>query len=195
MLPSLKDGDVVLQSTPDPQAIAIALASISPYTHTGLIKMTERGPMVIQAAQTVRETPLDAWIAQGVWKRFSVYRHKDLTPEQGKRIVAEAKKYYDKRYDIYFSFDNDQIYCSELPYLAYRDAGLDIGKVQKISELHVDNRFAKELIEQRWEKHPQCIGKGYTFQQCYDVIMAVTLITPDSITEDARFERIFTNYY
>ena len=194
-LPPLQDGDIVLQSTPDPQAIAIALATMSPYTHTGIIKLTDKGVAVIQAADIVRETPLKQWIRQGVFSRFSVYRHQGLTPEQGKRVVTAAWNYYGKHYDIFFSFANDQIYCSELPYLSYRDTGISVGKVQKIKELHVNNSFARELIEERWEHHPKCVGKKMTFEECYDVIMNDELVSPASIADDPHFARIFTNYF
>jgi hypothetical protein len=62
--------------------------------------------------------------------------HSEGAAEQ---IVTAAGNLYGKPYDIFFSFNNDAIYCGELPYLAYRAAGISIGKIQKVADLHVDN--------------------------------------------------------
>lgn len=193
-LPPLKNGDLIFQTTAMPGAMAIGLASLSPYIHTGIIKMTDKGASVVHAADVVLETPLSEWIDSGVLQRFSVYRHKTLTPEQAEDILEVAKTYYGKPYDHYFSFDNDSIYCSELEHLAFNAVGVSVGKVEKIGSLNINNQFAKKLIEQRWQKYPACVGKGYTFEGCYDVMMKQELITPASIARDANVERIFTNY-
>lgn len=192
-LPPLQDGDIIFQSNFDPQALAITFASRSIYTHTGIIKKTPEGYNVIEAAHSVGEISLSKWVARGL-KRFAVYRYKGLTPEQGAKVVAATKRYYGRPYDIYFYFDDSKIYCSELPYLAYQDIGLEIGKVETFSELSLDNKFAQTLIEQRWEGYPACKGQHYTFKQCYDVIMSGKIITPVSIADDEHFELIYTNY-
>jgi hypothetical protein len=75
--------------------------------------------------------------------------HSEGAAEQ---IVPAAGNMYGKPYDIFFSFNNDAIYCSELPYLAYRAAGISIGKIQKGADLHVDNflglpRTSNDAIE------------------------------------------------
>jgi uncharacterized protein YycO len=193
-LPPLKDGDLVFQSTWVPGSMAIGLASGSIYIHTGIIKHTDNGVVVIQASSTVTETPLDRWIDQGVLGRFALYRYKDLSQAQATAILSAAKAYYGKPYDHFFSFDNDAIYCSELDYLAFKDAGVSLGKVEQIGSLGINNRFVRKLIEQRWQYYPACAGKGYNFETCYDVIMNGKLITPASIAADPHLERIFSNY-
>src|SRR5262245_55801162 len=111
-LPPLHDGDVVFQTTwTGEPTLAIGMASLSFYIHTGILKQTHEGWVVIQAANVVRETPLTQWIDQGIWRRFSVYRDKSLTPEQAAHVLDAAKHYYGRAYDHYFSFDNKEIYC------------------------------------------------------------------------------------
>lgn len=192
--PPLKDGDLVFQSTRTDQSIAIALASGSWYIHTGIIKKTPGGLVVVEAGRTVGERPLQEWVDSGILKRFAVYRYRDLTEDQAQKVLAAAKAYYGKPYDHYFSFDNDAIYCSELEYLAFKDAGIPLSQPEKIGQIHINNPFTRKLIEQRWQKYPKCQGKDLTFDQCYDIIMSQELISPIGITRDSHLERIFSNY-
>lgn len=194
-LPPLKDGDLIFQTTWVPDVTpAIALASDSWYIHTGIIRQGDDGPLVIHAAQTVSETPLSEWIAAGMLGRFAVYRYNDLTPNKAAAVLEAAKTYYGRPYDHYFSFDNEAMYCSELEYLAFHDAGLPLGRLEKTGTLHINNRFVRGLIEQRWQHYPACLNKGYDFERCYQAIMEGKLITPASIAHDSHVTRIFSNY-
>src|SRR4051794_28028140 len=96
----------------------------------GIIKHSGGEIVVIEASDHVKETPLQVWINRGVFKRIAIYRDSDLTQDQIGKALAFAKTLYGKPYDIFFSFNNDAIYCSELPYLAFQAAGVSIGKVQ-----------------------------------------------------------------
>lgn len=160
----------------------------------GIIKIEGKSIRVIEAASVVKETPLNDWIGRGVLKRIAIYRDVGLTEEQTARILSAAKDLYGKPYDIFFSFNNDAIYCSELPYLAYSAAGISIGKIQKVSDLHFDNFVVKRLIRQRWQRHAECTSKQYDFERCYRHILQQDLITPASIANDAKFKKIYSNY-
>ncbi len=193
-VPVLQDGDIIFQSNYDSQSLAVTLASASVYTHTGIIKKNPDGYGVIEAFDVVRETPLSHWVERGILQRLAIYRHKNLTNDQGKKIVQSAESFRGLPYDIFFFEDDRQIYCSELPYKAFKTAGISIGKWQTIGSLYINNSAVKSLIERRWKKYPGCIGRDYNFEQCYDVIMSNKLITPVSIADDNQFELIFTNY-
>lgn len=192
--PPLQDGDLIFLTSTSSQSSAILVATADPYTHMGIIKNNGDQFVVVEAKGVVKETPLDEWIERGVLSRMAIYRKPILTLKQADQIIAATRKYYGKPYDIFFSFTNDAIYCSELPYLAYKEAGLDIGKVQKVSELNFDNALVRKLIEQRWERHHECKVKGYDFKQCYAHILRQDLVTPASIASDPQFEQIFSNY-
>ncbi len=86
-------------------------------------------------------------------RRIAIYRDPELTERQAAQIIAAAKLLYGKPYDIFFSLNNDAIYCSELPYLAYNAAGLSIGKVEKVSDLHFDNALVRRL-------HPTALARN-----------------------------------
>lgn len=149
---------------------------------------------MIEAVGTVKGTPLKDWVNRALLKRVAIYRDSTLTPAQAKRVLVEAKTYYGRPYDIFFSFNNHAMYCSELPYLAYKGAGISIGKVQKVLELNFDNALVRKLIKSRWQRHEECKSKAYGFEKCFQHILNQDLITPASIAEDPRFEKIYSNY-
>ena len=192
--PLLKDGDLIFQTSTSSQSNAILVATGSAFTHMGIIKRNPGGFVVVEASSTVKETPLRNWVNRGLLNRAAVYRDANLTHGQAIVILATAEKLYGQPYDIFFSFGNGAIYCSELPYLAYAEAGISIGKVQKISELNFDNMVVKKMIEQRWQRHAACKAKNYNFEQCFNHLLNQDLVTPASIAGDKRFELVFSNY-
>ena len=117
--PELKDGDLIFQTSTSNQASAISFASGSLYTHVGIIKKHGTQIYVAEAIGTTKNTPLDVWINRGLFKRISVYRHKDMTSQKRHALLKGMKQYYGKKYDIFFSFENDTLYCSELPYFTF----------------------------------------------------------------------------
>lgn len=149
--PPLKNGDLVFQTSTSNQSSAIFVATGNSYTHMGIIKDGPSGFVVVEAAGVVRETPLQDWVNRGLLNRVAVYRDESLTTGQSQVILSSAEKYYGRPYDIFFSFNNQVIYCSELPYLAFGEAGIAIGRVQKVSDLNFDNALVKKIIEQRWQ--------------------------------------------
>lgn len=192
--PPLQDGDLIFHTSTSTQSAAILAATASPYTHMGIIKNDGRSIMVIEASATVGETALEEWINRGVMKRVAIYRDPTLSSQQAQDIMTYARSYHGKPYDVFFSFDNDAIYCSELPYLAYRKAGIDIGKVQKLAELNFDNMLVRKLVEQRWQRHAECKARNYDFKQCYAYLLEQILVTPASIAKDNRFQKIYSDF-
>jgi hypothetical protein len=192
--PPLKNGDLIFQTSTSSQSSAIFVATGNSYTHMGIIKSSPSGFVVVEAGGVVRETPLQDWVNKGLLNRVALYRNEKLTSEQSQAILSSAEKYYGRAYDIFFSFNNQAIYCSELPYLAFGEAGIPIGRVQKVSDLNFDNALVKKIIEQRWQRHEECKAKNYDFEQCYDHILKQSLVTPASIAEDKQFARVFSNY-
>jgi hypothetical protein len=192
--PPLQDGDLVFQTSTGAQSNAVLIASANPYTHMGLIKNAGGEIVVVEAVGPVKETPLKDWIGEGLLHRIAIYRDPELSRAQAGAVLAAAATLYGRPYDIFFSFNNESIYCNELAYLAYKAAGISIGKVQKVSELNFDNPLVKSLIEQRWQRHSECTSKGYDFEACYKHILDQELVTPASIARDSRLKKIYPNY-
>lgn len=192
--PPLKDGDLIFQTSHSNQSTAILVATASPYTHVGIIKRQGNTFVVIEAGGQVRETPLDKWAHRGWFHRVAIYRDPLLSDVQVGTILSAAQALYGKPYDRFFLFGDAAIYCSELPYLAYKAANVPIGKIQTIGELDMDNKLVQRLIRRRWNLHPECQKHHDNFDQCYHRILAQPLITPASIAADGKFTRIYSNY-
>ena len=195
-IPILHNGDIVFQTTWNDQTLAIAMASHSSYIHTGIIADNGNGKYtVIEAGKNVTEIPFDTWVQRGTWKRFTIYRYQNLTPEQAGRIVATARFNMGISYDYYFSAGKEALYCSELVYLAFNESGIELGGMQKIGDLSINNRYAKSIIEQRWKNYPACKTQDdISFEQCYARIIQGNIITPRSIADDPHLKKIFSNY-
>ncbi|NKJ06913.1 YiiX/YebB-like N1pC/P60 family cysteine hydrolase [Rhizobium sp. SG741] len=192
--PPLQDGDLIFQTSTSSQSSAIIFATGSAFSHMGIIKNDNGAITVIEAAAQVKETPLKTWINRGLLRRVAIYRDPRLTPEKARQLLSYSRTLYGKPYDLFFSFNNDAIYCSELPYLAYKAAGIDIGKAQKISELNIDNMLVKNLVQSRWQRDSECTERGYDFDQCYKYILNQSLVTPVSIAKDPNLRMIYSDY-
>ena len=196
-LPPLHTGDLVFQNMGGPQGAAITLASDSVYTHVGLIDVDDKGrARVVEAVGPVRTTPLSAWIGQGLGGRITVKRMAGLSARQAKQAIAAAHVYDGRPYDFYFYKGRDEIYCSELVYLAFKEGpGLAIGSVQHVRDLNLDNAPARALIEARWRDYPGCIeAKAADLKACTKIIMDETLVTPASLARDPKLTMIYTNF-
>jgi hypothetical protein len=189
---TLVNGDLIFQNSRSTQSSAILSATGSPYTHMGIIIRRNREIFVLEAGPTVREVPLARWVANGVDGAHAIYRIDALNESQRSVILDAARRYLGRPYDIFFDFEGDAIYCSELPYLAFGAAGIEIGKVQSVSELNVGNAAAQRLISERWRRHPRCTGLG--IEDCHRAIMAQKLITPSSIAADRQLKLVRTSF-
>ncbi len=190
--PALRDGDLIFQTSKTRQSTAVGVATGSLYTHMGIVVKRRDGFKVIEAAGPVRETPLKDWIRRGRLGRYAVYRRPDLTAAQTAMILRAAAALEGRPYDLFFSFDNRAIYCSELPWLAFRSAGLELGKAQTIGSLHVSGPIARNLMEERGARDRAC--KGLDATQCRARLLQRGLITPVSIAHDRHLKQVYSNY-
>ena len=192
---NFQNADLIFHTSKSNQSYAIMWASQSLLSHVGLIEMDSSGKYyVIEAIAKVSRTPLNQWINRGRFNRYEVYRYKNLSEDQKKLIIENAKKYLGRKYDVSFSSHNQEIYCSELVAYAFNDSQIKIGQYQKISSLNVDNSIVKSLVKKRWKTHPLCKKPKINFDQCWQNILADELITPVSLTQDPHIEKIYTSY-
>ena len=192
-LPRLRQGDLVFQHSMSPQSEAIRLASGSTYTHMGIVSLAPAGPVVIEAADVVRQTPLKAFLARGTKGRFAVYRVRGIDEAKADAAVAAARGYLGRPYDLYFRLDPGAIYCSELPYDAFRSVGISLGRVERFGNLSVRAPAVKALFARRWASHPDCQGTAHDAAACWALIQDQGIVTPVSIARDSQVERIGGN--
>jgi len=151
----IKNGDLIFQTSLSEQSMAIQLATNSKYSHCGIIYSDNGQFYVFEAVQPVKTTPLEKWIARGenghyVIKRLK-YADQVLTAETLQKMKQEGGKFKGKNYDLTFEWSDDKIYCSELIWKIYQRAtGIEIGKLQKLSNFDFTNEAVRQKINERY---------------------------------------------
>ncbi|MBA4017026.1 MAG: hypothetical protein C0483_07640 [Pirellula sp.] len=131
-------GDILFQSLPhSPLIDAIEGATHSKYSHCGIVAPGGNGGwVVVEANGSVKETRLDAWIAQGREKAYAVYRYDSQYTDKLPQVVAAARGFLGKPYDMHYAFGDDALYCSELIFKAFKQAtGEECGKIVTLGDL------------------------------------------------------------
>ena len=151
----VRDGDLIFQESVSGQSKAIQLATHSKYSHCGIVFMRDGKPFVFEAVQTVQDTPLEEWIARGVNGHFVVRRLKNsgqaLTPEALAKMKKLARTFEGKKYDLFFEWSDDRMYCSELAWKLYqRSTGIEVGRLQKMADFDLSNPLVSAAIKKRY---------------------------------------------
>ena len=151
----IKNGDLIFQTSLSDQSKAIQLATNSKYSHCGLIYIEGNEVYVFEAVQPVKRTKLDKWITRGKDGKYVIKRLKNadqvLTPSVISKMKEVAENFTEKNYDSTFEWSDEKIYCSELIWKIYQRAtGLEIGKLQKLSDLDLTNESVKSIMQKRY---------------------------------------------
>ena len=112
---TLKTGDIIFQISKSNQSKAIAYATMSPWTHCGVIVYKNSKPYVLEASNVVKLTPLNDFINKGLGRIYSVYRYTDES------VSISYDQYLSRKYDSSFSWNNNLYYCSELVWKIYNN--------------------------------------------------------------------------
>ncbi|MBW7910801.1 MAG: peptidoglycan peptidase [Alphaproteobacteria bacterium] len=195
VLPPLRDGDIVFNTSRARQTLAVGIATGSPLTHVGFIRHKNGVPYVMEASADTRETPLGAWIETGFAGRLLVLRLPDVPSAKSAAAIRWAEKNFGRPYDIFFAPGHDAFYCSEFVEAAFAAAGLQLGKTETLAQLHLTSAPVRALIGERWQRHPRCKGgQAKGADDCLSKIGALDIITPVSIARDAALVRVYSNY-
>jgi len=148
----LQEGDIVFQASGSRQAPLLSLLTASEFTHCGVISIKNGKPFVIEAVSKVREIPLDQWVTKGKGKKYAVGRSKiNLSKGDKKALILYARKQINKDYDFLFQWSDKTMYCSELVWKAYQNAGIEISKRKKFSDYPIEMAIAKSEIKKRYK--------------------------------------------
>jgi len=153
----IREGDIIFQTSLSRQSQAIQLATKSKYSHCGLIYKDRNEYYVFEAVQPIKQTPLDKWIARGQDGKYVIKRLKNadlvLTPATLAKMKQVGNKFKGKNYDLTFEWSDNKLYCSELIWKIYQRAtGLEIGKLEKLSDFDLTNDAVKHIMIERYGK-------------------------------------------
>lgn len=153
---SIKEGDIIFQTSLSRQSKAIQIATSSKYSHVGIILKYKNKLHVYEAGPRVRYTPLQKWINSGKSSHYIVKRLKNanqLLDKSGlKTLRRVSQSFIRKKYDKYFNWSNKKIYCSELVWKIYNKAfGIKIGKLQRLKEFNLKHPVVKAKLKERYK--------------------------------------------
>ena len=154
-LPSVHEGDIIFHTSNSNQSLAIQRATHSPYSHMGIVFFRDGKPFVMEAAATVRYTPLEKWIRRGQGGHFVLKRLKDadtqLSPAVIQKLHEVARQLEGRPYDLTFEWSDDRIYCSELVWKIYkRGAGIEIGSLQAVKDFDLEDPVVAAKMRERF---------------------------------------------
>jgi uncharacterized protein YycO len=178
-----KDGDMIFQTSQSTQCEAVRMATNSKFSHCGLIYIVAGKPIVFEAVQPVKLTPLSDWIQHGEGNKYKVKRLKNssvLTPQTIKKMKAVGKKMIDMNYDLFFEWSDDKIYCSELIWKIYKNgANIELCQLQKLKDFNLTDKKVKTILAERY-------GNKIPLNEA--------VVSPESIEKSRLLETVFDNY-
>ncbi len=193
-------GSLIFQQRQDLEGTALSLATDSPYTHVGIIRITGGGPYVMQssaATNGVEEVPLEEFINSGVDQKFAIYvTMQDYRPEGQLNSPASlaAYDYYNRPYDYYYQQDSLAIYSAELIFKIFKDTGHPIGKLRKIGDLNFDTEVGRKFFLNNWRERPDCRSKELSRKACWDRIKTEFIIVPKDLANDKKLKLYMTTF-
>lgn len=132
----LKAGDIIFRTGNTWRTQApIPFTDNATYSHGGIITVEASRIKVVHASiegggeRLVKAEPLADFLQQGNTAHAAVYRLKASTPKMQQAIATAAKAYAAKDTPLHAKFGltrNDRVYCSELIWRAYLEAGIDL---------------------------------------------------------------------
>jgi len=157
--PDLHDGDIIFHTSRSSQSVAIQRATDSRYSHMGVIFHRGGKPHVLEAAATVRYTPLESWIARGDGQHYVVKRLRDnaatLTPDAAGKLAHASRMFIGRPYDLTFEWTDDRVYCSELVWKLYdRALGVRIGVLQRLGDFDISDEVVRAKMRERYGDQP-----------------------------------------
>lgn len=154
--PSLADprtGDVIFHSSRSAQSRDIEAVTGSRFSHCGVVEVTPEGTFVWEAAGTVRRRPFMNFAEAGRGHRYELLRlERPLGESALSHMSAELRRLEGRPYDRLFQPGDARIYCSELVWLVYKAAGIELCAMRRFGSYPIARRM--EAIRQRWGKDP-----------------------------------------
>jgi hypothetical protein len=188
-----RDGDLIVQRAKASPVLPVFARKGEPPAQIGIIQVTDHGPVVIEATDTVTETPVAEFIARGWSRQFAAYRVPGLTTIQANVVIAAARARVGTPGDFFLDEEPDHIYSSELVRMAYGAVGIRFSHTDRLGDLAKGNPAVSSKFMGRWSESKPCKRRYLDYEQCWNVIAHHEVITPDAIITDTRVQKIFAS--
>ena len=127
-LSALREGDILFIETKSFQSKFVKLGMMSIWSHCGIAVNSPEGVQIMEADTTVRILPIERFVDKSVGKKYIIKR-----PVQQLTEPIDQEEWLGRWYDLKFSFDNEEVYCSELVWLIYKAQGIELCPPVKIN--------------------------------------------------------------
>lgn len=146
-----KSGDIILHTSTSTQSKMIQDVTNSKYSHVGIIYIKDGQTYVMEAVQPVKLTPIDEFINRGVDGKYTVVRYKGkFTKDDMKRMYDYASSQLGKNYDLKFQWSEDTMYCSELVFKIYYNAGIQLCNINQFKDYNLSSEEVQNSIKVRY---------------------------------------------
>jgi len=180
---TFKDGDVIFQTSQSEQCEAVRIATNSKFSHCGIIFNENGKCYVYEAIQPVKKTLYTDWIKHGLDNKYLVMRLKDsssLDKLSLDKMKSYGKKLFNKDYDIYFEWSDENIYCSEYVWKIYKyGANIELCNLEKLKSFNLEDYRVKAILNERY-------GKNIPLNE--------NVVAPSQLANSNRLITIFENY-
>ncbi len=107
--------------------------------------------MVLEAVQPVGTTTLENFIARADKETFTARRLKTaITTEAFQKASKWATAQVGLDYDVRFGWEDKKLYCSELVWKFYKQAGIELCELRKFRDYDLHQPTVMKIIEQRY---------------------------------------------
>jgi hypothetical protein len=128
-LTALREGDIVFIETESFQSKFVKLGMLSVWSHCGIAVDTPEGVQIMEADTMVRILPVQKFVDRSIGGKYIIKR-----PAQQLSEPINKEKWLGRWYDLKFSFENEEVYCSELVWLIYKEQGIELCPPIRIDE-------------------------------------------------------------
>lgn len=176
------EGDVLFQSLPSGPGLdvidAIEGATECPFSHCGVVVKKNGEWFILEAmVPTVQEVSFGRWIQRDKG-RFAAYRLKEERRDMIPAWIKEMRKQMGLPYDFRYRMSDEEIYCSELPFDAWKKlTGEEMGKIVKLGDL-------------KWEKYRKVIQE---IEGTKEIPVDREMITPRDLAGAEQLELVLEN--
>ncbi|MEO8149042.1 MAG: YiiX family permuted papain-like enzyme [Bacteroidia bacterium] len=154
----LKTGDIIFQTSHSKTAAAIELATHSKFSHVGMV-LNDNGKLyVLEAVQPVSITPIQEFIERGEKSYYEVKRLKNadekFTPQLQQQLIKKGKTFKGLNYDFAFSWNDNELYCSELVYKMYKEIlNTELAKPKALKTFDLSSKPVQEQLALKYGKN------------------------------------------
>lgn len=107
--------------------------------------------MVLEAVHPVSVATLEAFMARSRKEAFTARRLMTaITPDAYQKARKWAEAQVGREYDVRFGWDDEKLYCSELVWKFYQQAGIELCPPRKFRDYDLQRPEVKKIIEQRY---------------------------------------------